>query len=279
MTYKIIGDSSCDITKEMEEKYNIELAPLSFMLDDVEYIDDESLDLDNYLTKIDESPNVPKSACPSIQDYIDRFEGDHECVFGVTLSSELSGSYNSAMNAKEMFLEEHPDKKVHIFNSRGASTIEVLIALKVIELADAGKEFEEIVTTVEAYIENSKVLFVLDKIDTLEKNGRLSVMKAKIVRALNLKLILMANQEGAIDMLDKARGTKKALKKMVEKMAKIGDVSSDKKMAISHVKCPERAQYVKELVEKMYDFSEIIIVETKGLSSTYANKGGIIISY
>jgi DegV family protein with EDD domain len=279
MKYKIVGDSSCDVTKEMEATLNIAIAPLSFTLDGVEYIDDETLDLENYLKKINESSSVPKSACPSIQDYLDHFEGDHDWVFGVTLSSELSGSYNSAMNAKAMFLEKYPNKKVHIFNSRGASTIEVLIALKVVELADAGKSFEEIVEITEAYIEESKVLFVLDKIDTLEKNGRMSSMKAKIVRALNLKLILMANQEGAIDMLDKARGTKKALKKMVEDMAKTGTVTGNKTMAISHCHCLDRAEYVKELASEKYDFKDIIILEMRGLSSTYANEGGIIISY
>jgi DegV family protein with EDD domain len=280
MKYKIVGDSSCDITKQMEEEMNIAIAPLTFTLDDVEYVDDDNLDLENYLRKIDQSSNVPKSACPSIQDYLDHFEGDHEWVFGVTLSSELSGSYNSAMNAKTMYLEKYPEKKVHIFNSRGASTMEVLIALKVHELVEAGEmSFEEIVDYVEAYIEEAKVLFVLDKIDTLEKNGRMSSMKAKIVRALNLKLILKATPEGTIDMVDKARGTKKALAKMVNSMPKVGTVSNDKILAISHCNALERAEYVKELASESYDFKDIIILKMRGLSSTYANEGGIIISF
>ncbi|MDA3845908.1 MAG: DegV family protein [Vallitaleaceae bacterium] len=279
MKYKIVGDSSCDVTKEMEQAYNIAIAPLSFTLDGEEFIDDESLDLDNYLKKIAKSPNVPKSACPSITDYLDRFEGEHEWVFGVTISSELSGSYNSAMNAKAMYLESHPDKKVHIFNSFGASTMEVLIALKVVELAEAGKDFEAIVEEVEHYIDDAKVLFVLDIIDTLEKNGRMSSMKAKIVRILNLKLILRATQEGTIDMLGQARGTKKALQKMVVDMKKIGTISKDKIFAISHCNAPERAEYVKSLVQELYEFKDIIIVKMRGLSSTYANEGGIIISF
>jgi len=279
MKYKIIGDSSCDVTKEMEELYNIDIAPLSFTLDGEEFIDDETLDLDDYLKKIAASPNVPKSSCPSITDYLDRFEGDHEWVFGVTLSSELSGSYNSAMNAKAMYLEKYPTKRVHIFNSYGASTMEVIIALKVIELVDLGKEFDEIVELTEAYIKDAKVLFVLDSIDTLEKNGRMSSMKAKIVRILNLKLILKATQEGTIDLFGQARGTKKALQKMVTDMKKVGTISKDKIFAISHCNAPERAEYVKTLVQELYDFRDIIIVKMRGLSSTYANEGGIIISF
>lgn len=279
MKYKIVGDSSCDVTKEMEEKYNIAIAPLTFTLDGVEYVDDENLDLEDYLKKIADSPNVPKSACPSIQDYLDHFEGDHEWVFGVTLSSELSGSYNSAMNAKSMFLEKNPTKKVHIFNSRGASTMEVLIALKAASLAEEGLEFDAIVEKVEAYIKEAKLLFVLDNTDTLEKNGRMSSMKAKIVKVLNLKLILKATPEGTIDMASKARGIKKALDKMVHEVEKFGTVSKDKIFAISHCQAPERAEYVKNLVEELYDFKDIIIVKMRGLSSTYANEGGIIVSF
>lgn len=280
MKYKIVGDSSCDTTKEMEAKCNISIAPLTFTLDGVEYVDDDTLDLDDYLCKMAESKNVPKSACPSIHEYLQLFEdGDHDCVFGVTLSSELSGSYNSAMNAKEMYLENNPDKKCHIFDSKGASSMEVLIALKVSELCEEGVEFESVVEQVEAFIEEAKVLFVLDKIDTLEKNGRMSYVKARLVKALNLKLILMAAQDGNIDLNDKARGTKKALKKMVENMPKVGTLSADKRIAISHVNALDRAEYVKSLIEGLYEFKEIIIISTKGLSSTYANEGGIILSF
>lgn len=279
MKYKIVGDSSCDISKEMEENMNISIAPLSFSLDGEEFIDDETLDLNDYLEKVGKSPNVPKSSCPSITDYLSRFEGDHEWVFGVTISSELSGSYNSAMNAKAMFLEENPSKKAHIFNSFGASSVEVLAALKIKELADAGEDFDNIVEKVEAFIDDSKVMFVLDNIDTLEKNGRLSVMKAKIVRALNLKLILKANQLGEIDMVGKARGIKKALKKMVQEMDKIGTVSSEKTFVITHCNALDRAEYVKEMAESMYNFKKIEIIKMRGLSSTYSNVGGIIVGF
>jgi len=280
MTYKIVGDSSCDVTKEMMKAYGIAIAPLSFTLDGIEYIDDDQLDLENYLKKIDESPNTPKSACPSISDYMSLFEGGHECTFVVTLSTELSGSYNSAMNAREMFLEENPTKKVHVIDSRGAASGEVLMALKLVELAESGLGFEEVVEKIEKYRDENKVIFVLDKIDTLEKNGRLSVMKAKIVRALNLKLILMATNEGAIDLRDKARGTKKALKKMVEIMGKEKEITDDLTIVIAHTQAKERAEDVKALIEATYShYKEIIIVPTKGLSSTYANVGGIIVSY
>jgi DegV family protein with EDD domain len=263
----------------MEAEMNIELAPLSFTLEGKEYVDDETLDLDDYLRKIDQSQEVPKSACPSIQDYMKKFEGPHDWLFGVTLSSELSGSYNSALNAMRLFLENFPEKKAHIFNSKAAASKEVLIALKIDELAKLGKKFETIVEEVEAYIEQTKILFVLDKIDTLEKNGRLSKMKARIIRALNLKLILTTDKDGAIVSHSQARGSKKALKKLVQDMQSIGTVSKDNLVAIAHCNALDRAQYVKEMIESMYEFKEVIIVKTRGLSSTYANEGGVIVSF
>jgi len=280
MKYKIIGDSSTDVSDEMRAKYGFELAPLSFTLDGIEYIDDDNLDLEDYLAKIDASPNTPKSACPSITDYTTLCEGEHEVTFIVTLSSELSGSYNSAMNAREMFMEENPGKKVHVIDSRGAASGQVLIALKLVELCESDMTFEEVVETIEKFRDDSKVIFVLDNIDTLEKNGRLSRMKAKIVRALNLKLILKASDDGSIDLFDKARGTKKALKKLVEHMGGLRVMNEETVVVIAHVNALERAENVKAMIEEKYgQCKEIIIVPTKGLSSTYANVGGVIVAF
>lgn len=280
MNYKIVGDSSTDVTDEMKNKYGIELAPLSFTLDGVEYVDDENLDLQDYLAKIDASPNTPKSACPSINDYLKLCQGSHDVTFIVTLSSELSGSYNSAMNAREMFMEENPGKKVHVVDSRGAASLQVLIALKLVELCESGMTYEEVVEAIEAFRDASKVVFVLEKIDTLEKNGRLSRMKAKIVRALNLKLILIATDEGTIDLYDKARGSKKALKKLVDKMESLKKVNGDTVVVIAHCNALDKALNVKEMIKVKYPTcKEIIIVPTKGLSSTYANQGGVIVGY
>lgn len=279
MTYKIVGDSSCDLNKELEAKLNIEIAPLSFELDGVNYIDDETLDVDEYVKIMNASPNVPKSACPSPHEYMSRFEGDEEAVFAITLSAALSGSYNSAENGKALCLEQNPSKKIHIFNSKSAASGETLIALKIKELVDAGLSFEDIVEKVENYISTMRTLFVLDKIDTLEKNGRLSSMKAKIVKVLNLKLILTATSEGTIDMLNKARGSHKALAKMVDLIGQVGGETQDKVLAIAHCNNEERALAVKEMAQNLYEFKDIVVVKMRGLSSTYSNDGGIVIAF
>ena len=139
--------------------------------------------------------------------------------------------------------------------------------------------FEELVTTIEKFRDDHHVLFVLDKIDTLEKNGRLSTMKAKIVRALNLKLILEATDEGKIDLADKARGTKKALKKMVDRMGTRRPMNADSSVVIAHCNAQERAEDVKVQIQQTYGTKDVKIVSTKGLSSTYANVGGVIVAF
>ncbi len=280
MKYRIVGDSCLDITQKECEEYNIGIAPLTFTIDGKEFIDDESLDLDLYLKTIDNSRNVPKSSCPSSSAFIEKFKGDYDYIFVITLSSKLSGSYNSASVAAKMYEDKHPEKKVHVFDSKGASTTEYLIAMKIIELANSGHSFEEIVEKVEHFRDTTQLLFVLDKLDTLEKNGRLPLLKARILKVLNLKLIMKALPEGIIDLADKARGTKKALIKMVDMMKNFKPIDKDSIIAISHCESYDRAMLVKEMIEEKYSgFRKIVILKMKGVSSTYANRGGIIVSF
>lgn len=279
MKYKILADSSCDITDDMKRAMDATLIPLTMEVDGIRYVDDEHLDVSDYIAKMNASPVSPKSSCPSPDDYMNEMNVEAEGVFVVTLSSELSGSYNSAKLGADLFLEDHPDKKVHVFDSRSACAGEAAIALKLQECIESGMAFEEIETTVEAYITEMKTIFILEKLDHLEKAGRLSLLKATIANVLNIKLILTATDEGTIKMMDKARGTKKALSRMVELIGEVGKVSSDKILVIAQCNALDRANEVKELVQKTYNFKDVLIVATRGLSSNYANVGGIVLAY
>ena len=196
----------------------------------------------------------------------------------MTLSAELSGSYNSAELGKSLTLEEHPDKKIHVFNSKSASIGETLIALKIQECEEAGMEFEQVVETVDAYIESQHTYFVLENLETLRKNGRLSRVKALVASALKVKPVMGATPEGTICQLDQARGINKALVKMVDYVKEGENNSSDKILAISHCNCPERAQMVKEALLERMQVKDVIILDTAGVSSMYANDGGIIVA-
>lgn len=202
-------------------------------------------------------------------------DADH--VYAVTLSAELSGSYNSAVLGKNLYHEEYGEKDIYVFNSRSASVGETLIALKIAECEEKGMEFEQVIETVEAYIENQHTYFVLETLDTLRKNGRLKGMKAVMATALNIKPVMGATPEGNIQQLGQGRGIKKALAKLTDEVLKNLKNSEEKILAISHCNCRERAEYVRDTLKAKASFKDIIILDTAGISSMYASDGGIIV--
>ena len=206
------------------------------------------------------------------------YEGSEERVYAVTLSSELSGSYNSAELGRKLWIEEHGSgKQIYVFNSRSASVGETLIGLKIQECEEAGMEFEQTVSAVEKYIESQHTYFVLENLDTLRKNGRLTGIKSFVASALNIKPVMGSTPEGTICQLGQARGMKRALAKMVDQIAREGKATKDKILAISHCNCPERAREVERILLDKIHVKASFIVDTAGISTMYANDGGIIV--
>lgn len=279
MDYRIIADSCLDLIPEMKAEGKIKRVPLILQVDGKDFVDDDSFDQKKFIKAVADFSGCPKSSCPSPQDFKQAFGEDDVTAFCVTLSSELSGSYNSAVLGCQMVREEFPGKKVHVFNSRSASAGETLIAMKIQELADSGCSFEEIVDKVESYINSQQTMFVLDNLDTLRKNGRLTGVKATLVSVLNIRPVMAATPEGTIVQCGMGRGTKKALKKMVEEVGKRATDIGNRIFAISHCNCPERAKMVKEEVERLYNFKQIVVADTGGVSTMYANDGGIVIAF
>ncbi len=278
--YKIIIDSCGELTEELKADGHYESVPLEMEVNGYRIVDDTTFDQQDFLKRVKESPVGPKSSCPSPERYMEAFEGEAEHIYVVTLSKELSGSYNSAVLAKNLYEEEHgKDKKqIYVFNSRSASIGETLIGIRVQECEEAGMDFDKIVEVVEAYIGTQHTYFVLETLETLRKNGRLSNLKAFVANALNIKPVMGSTPEGSICQLAQARGMNKALKKMVEEAISKVDDSGERILAISHCNCPMRAKAVKEEIERITKFKKIIIADTAGISSMYANDGGVIIA-
>ena len=276
--YKVIIDSSGELSEELKADGHFCNVALSLDIDGETIKDDENFNQLEFLKKVKESSEGPKSACPSPEAFIEKF-GDADHVYIITLSGELSGSYNSAALAQDIYEEEHEgEKQIHVFNSKSASIGETIIGMKIKELEDAGKSFEEVVSETNAYIDSMNTFFVLETLETFVKTGRLSRLKGTIVEALNIKPIMASTKNGYIQMLSKGRGMKNALVKMVDEMAKVTKNCEEKVIAISHCNCPERAEYVKSLIEKTGKFKEVIVLNMRGVSSMYANDGGIIIA-
>lgn len=277
MNYKIIVDSCGELTEEMKASGRYETASLEIELQGKHIVDDETFDQAEFLKLVAESPECPKSSCPSPERYMEAYHCDAEHVYAVTLSAELSGSYNSAVLGRNLYEEEYGEKKIHIFNSRSASVGETLIALKAAECEEKGMSFEETVETVEAYIEEQHTYFVLETLDTLRKNGRLTGLKSVMATALNIKPVMGATPEGTICQLGQARGIKKALVKMVEQLAEDVKNSKDKILAIAHCNCRDRAEAVKNMILEKINVKDVIILDTAGISSMYAADGGVIV--
>ena len=278
MSFHIVCDSCTDLTEEDLKKGCYTLVPLTLLVDGEEIIDDETFDQADFLAKVAASKESVKSACPAPESYMEAYSKADD-IYVVTLSAELSGSYNSAVLGKNLYEEENGTKNIHVVNSRGAATTQVLIARKLNEYASQGMPFEEVVDKIEEYTTSLRTYFVLETIEVLRKNGRLSRLSATIAGALNIKPVMIGTRDGVIQKAAQARGMKKALAKMVEHMGSEGRDLTRIQFVISHCNCYERAVYVKELIKKHLHAEVVDIVDTKGVSSLYACDGGIIVSY
>jgi len=277
MMYKIIGDSCTDITEEMKQEGAVSLVPLTLSVAGEEFIDDETFDQKLFIEKMKASEDCPRSACPSPQRFMQEFEGQEEC-YVITLSSRLSGSYNSAVVAKDMYLEEHPEAKIEIVDSRSASCGQALLAMKIKEFKEKGLNFAEVKNKITEFRDNMETRFVLESLENLRKNGRLSKMTYTIINVLNIRPVMRA-EDGEIVRVDQVRGHNKALMRMVEHIAADAKAALRDTLVISHCNNRERAEMVKREILKRVPFQKSFIVETAGVATLYANDGGIIVSY
>ncbi|MFA5575890.1 MAG: DegV family protein [Tissierellaceae bacterium] len=279
MKYKIIADSSCDLNEELKEKLDVALIPFKIDVDELQFIDDEKLDTADLIKAMKSSPNPIRTSCPSPGDFVEEYKSaDADNIFVVTISSPLSGTYNSAVLAKNM-VEEDSHKFIHIFDSKSASVGETLTAMKIHELVEKKLGNLEIVERVERYIKEMKTYFILESLDNLIKNGRISKTKGLLANALNLKPIMGADGEGNIKLVENVRGSKRAFKRLVEIIGETGEKLEEKILAISHANALERAEELKRAIEDKYNFKEVILVRQAGLSTAYANDGGIILVF
>lgn len=279
MSYKIIGDSCTDLTADLKKDPHFQIIPLILQVGNTQIVDDDTFDQKKFLELVKNSSECPKTACPSPELYKEAYECEEDQVFVITLSEHLSGSYNSAVLGKKLYEEEHGDdgKKIAVLGSDSASSGQLNIALLIQSLCQASLPFEEIEQRAREFIKNMKTYFVLESLDTLRKNGRLTGLQAFFATALNIKPVMGANS-GVIMKLDQARGINKALMRMVEIAIKEAGDTRDKVLAIAHCNNLERAELVKQEMRKRADFKDVIITETAGVATVYASDGGIIMT-
>lgn len=277
MSYKIVADSCCEFPAEYENDSRYERIPLGLEVENELIMDDDTFDQAQFLKKVAASPKCPKSFCPSPEKYKEAYETEAENVFVFTLSSKLSGSYNSAEVGKKLYHEEHGAKNIFVCDSESASCGETQLAKKAVELSEKGLPFEKICEKLSEYRDKMKTYFVLDNLETLRKNGRLTGVKALVASTLNIKPV-MGSHKGEIIQLGQAIGIKKALAKMADTVASEAVHPEERTLMITHCNCPERARSVQEMILSKIKVKDTLIMDTKGVSSMYANDGGVIVT-
>lgn len=276
--WKIVADSGCDYRQLNNLAPDTEFisVPLTIQVGDQAFVDDANLDIDHMMNVMEASKSAAGSACPSPQAYQAAFEGA-ENIIVITITGGLSGSFNAARVARDMFVEEHPEVNIHLIDSLSAGGEMDLIVDEINRLIATGLEFDELVQAITAYQENSKLLFVLAKVDNLVKNGRLSKLIGTVVGLLNIRMVGEASSEGKLELLQKARGHKKSVTAAFEEMKKAG--YNGGRIVMAHRNNAKFFQQFSELVKTQFANATIEEVATSGLCSFYAEEGGLLMGY
>ncbi len=278
MKWNIITDSSCDMFGLGREYENIVFSsvPFTISVGDESFIDDHELDIDRMIDSMDACAQASHTACPSPHAWQEKFEQEGN-VIAITISSKLSGSYNSACAAKDMVLEDDHNKKIAVIDSRSTGPEMVLLVRKLCELIESGADFDSVVEKAELYSRHTHIVFALSSFNNLVKNGRMNKIVGFVANKLGFWGIGIGSEQGTIEIKHKLRGSKKALDAIIEDMKERGYNCG--KVVISHCRNAEFAESVKTAIQSVWDKAEVKIVHARGLCSFYAEKGGLIIGF
>lgn len=272
MKVRIISDSSCDVWKLGDVDFAT--APLTISTDERTYVDDETMDVHDMLTYLAQYTGRSYTACPSIEAWMKAF-GDADEIYVVTLTSGISGTYNSALTAREHYLEKHPDAKVFVHDTLSTSAELLLVLEKIVELKNAGLTFEEVCRGIEAYSKKTRLFFAFQSLHNLAQNGRVPKVIAQAIGVLGISVIGTASTVGTVEPTSKARGKKKVLNKLLEELKKAG--FNGKKINICHTENPELANDFLKVLKETYPNVEAKIYPSRGLVAYYAESGGMVI--
>lgn len=273
---KIITDSSCDLNKDIIEKYNIGIVGLNVSFGEETYVDGE-IDNDTFYERMANEKQLPKTSCPSPEKFAHSYDCEEEEVLVITITSKLSATYSTALLAKTMYLEENPNKTIEVIDSENGSIGHGLLVVKAAQLAEQGKPLNEIIEEIEK-LKNDIVFFgSLETLENAIKGGRINPLAGKLINALNFKVIIQIT-EGIVKPVDKARGDNNSIKKVVQSVSSRVSEKKNRVLAIGHSNCIEKALKVKDMMIKENHFDDVTISEIGSVMGTYTSKGAILIS-
>lgn len=280
MKVRIVVDTSCDLQPGNDSEFVY--VPFEIKVGDLSFYDDEKTQVE-LIQLMKKESTAAKSSCPSPSAFLNAFACDADVIFVVTISSTLSGTYNSAKIAKEIYLEENPKRDIFVIDSLSASAGETAVAHYIQDALDSQlfQTMEELLDSTECYVKNLKTLFVLEDLSNLVKSGRMSKLTGLFASFLHIKPVLGDDGNGQIGLYKKSRGSKKAFRDLMAVIEERGRKLNleNRILYISHCNAPQKALQVKELAEMRFSFEAIKIFETNGLSTVYAGDGGIVLAF
>lgn len=274
MNYKIVADSTADLLTV--NGVDFASVPLKIVTDEREFSDDANLDRDEMLEYLASYKGHSGTSCPSVGDWLEAF-GEAEGIFTVAISSGMSGSYNASVQAKTVYEDTHPDRRVCCLDTLTAGPEMVLIVEKLVELIGQGKDFDTIEAEIRAYMHSTHLVFVVESLNNMAKNGRVSHLIAKACGLLGIRILSRASEEGTLQPLHKCRGEKKVLPAMLKEMVDRGFRGG--KVRIAHCANPNAAEAFAAMLKEEFPGTDVTVGETRGLCSFYAERGGLLVGY
>ncbi|WP_085994511.1 DegV family protein [Oceanobacillus senegalensis] len=280
MTIQLMTDSSADIPHRLYDEVNIQVVPLYLHFSDGEY-NTEQVNLSNFYKKIKELKELPRSAAPSPNDFYETYKtvDPNKPILMLSLSKGLSSTYENAVAGKNLLLEEEPDRKIEVINTRTASCGISLLIHEARKKINEGYSFDQLVQHMHERVKQTTTLFVLKTLENLVIGGRLDKMKGKLAKTLNIRLLMRGSNEGTIEVVEKVRGDKKSIRKFVEQIGEYTKSVEDKVISMSHGNDENRAKKILEEIRKKYAFNNSLLSETGPLISTYGGEGAIVIAF
>ena len=274
MSYKIAADSSSNIYTLSGTDYAY--VPLKIITADREYVDTPDMDVGGMIDDLKTVEGKTSTSCPNVQDWLDAFEGT-DGVFAVCITSNLSGCCSSAMNARDVYLQEHPNARISVLDTLSTGPEMQLIIEKLQELIAAGLDFDTIDRTVREYMTHTHLSFSLASLQNFARNGRVSPLVAKMVGVLGIRLVGKASDGGTLEPLHKCRGEKKALDALIEDMSAAGFAGG--KVRLAHCRNEAFAIALRDRIRRMYSACEVHIIPCGALCCYYAEEGGLLVGF
>ena len=272
---KIITDGSCDLSHEVLNKFNINVVPLGVSFGEEHYTAGVDIDNKEFYAKMKESKELPKTFCPSPENFCKEYQCEEDKIIVIALSSKLSGTYNSASLARDLYLSEHKEKDIRVIDSMTGSIGAGLLLIKAAKMISEGKDIDEIVEAIENLKEKISFYGTLETLENAIKGGRINPLAGKIIGALNFKAIVQI-KDGVVKPIDKARGERNSIKKVANYITSSIEDTKDKILCLMHANCPEKAHKLLSIIEKTHKFDEVYISEVGPVMGTYTSEGAVL---